>query len=303
MSRKDVLSKNYIGQKEVFADLVNLALFCGKEVVKAEKVIELDSSIKMKRRDLLRRCILQKRKELIVGIENQSVVDPSMPIRVLCYDAEIYERQIEEKRKENKGKGLKGGEYLSGIRFTDRLDPVITIVLNLSEERWCGPRDVKEMLHSKEIVNGYEIRVIEPRELTEEKLKRCKSEVWKFLQVLKYYQEEEKMIECLKRKEYEEVGEETAKMIEEFVGIKTNHIVKEGKVNMCRVMESYTKKCRLEGKKEGERMGVEKGKKEEKLHTAKRMLETGLTEEVILKCCLITKKELKVLMENTVKSV
>ncbi len=187
MKKKDVLSKTYIGQKEVYADIVNLALFEGREIIKPEKIHELDPNIQLKRRDLLRRCILPEEEEILVGIENQSYVDPSMPIRILCYDAEMYERQLKEKRKENRGKRLKEGEYLSGLRFTDRIEPVVTIVLNLSAERWKGARDIKEMMNQEGIGNGYEMRLIEPSEIEEEKMKRCKSEVWKVLQVLKYW--------------------------------------------------------------------------------------------------------------------
>ncbi len=49
------------------------------------------------------------------------------------------------------------------------------------------------------------------------------------------------MIECLKRKEYEAVGEETARMIEAFIGMKIKLTVKEGKVDMCRAMEELKK--------------------------------------------------------------
>ncbi len=95
------------------------------------------------------------------------------------------------------------------------------------------------------------------------------------------------MIECLKRKEYEEVGEETVKMIEVLTGMKTKLKVKEGKVNMCRAMEEL----RREWKQEGEMIGLEiglqkgekKGKQEAEIRVAKEMIKDGFSDTMISK--------------------
>ncbi len=65
-------------------------------------------------------------------MENQSVTDYDMPVRVMGYDYSSYRSQIDA------GKN----------RY-----PVITVVLNFSDKKWNGPVHLKEMF---EIPEGME---------------------------------------------------------------------------------------------------------------------------------------------------
>lgn len=293
MSRKDRLAKLYASQADVFADIANLALFDGDTGIDAENSTELDTAVKGKRRDILKKCVLKNGETVMIGIENQSYVDPVMPIRILCYDADIYEMQVKKKQKENDKSELKRGEFLSGIKYTDRFIAVYSIVFNLSTEKWHGPKNIAELVNPVRQQAGYPIIVLDPSELSEEKIRKCRSEAGKLLMVLKYSQDKEKMLECLKRKEYEEVEEQTARMIQVFTGLKMRLRVKEGKVNMCKGLQEHSRDCRKEGEKIGIEKGIEKGMKKANLMNAEKMLESGLTEELILKCCQISKAELK----------
>lgn len=44
MGRKDVVSRQYLSSDEVFADVVNLALYEGERIVQASDLVELDST-------------------------------------------------------------------------------------------------------------------------------------------------------------------------------------------------------------------------------------------------------------------
>lgn len=107
MAKTDELMKKLFKHKEIFADLFNATLFNGKQIIKAEKLAELNTenihvdesissnvnpSILKRYRDLCMRqddSVLQ----IILGCENQSEIDYSMPIRTILYDALKYTEQ------------------------------------------------------------------------------------------------------------------------------------------------------------------------------------------------------------------
>ena len=81
----------------------------------------------------------------ILGIENQDKINYEMPFRVLSVDFINYARQvtdIEQKNREMFRKASKtgakeaisAGEYLGRFKKTDRLHPVITLVVYYGEE-------------------------------------------------------------------------------------------------------------------------------------------------------------------------
>ena len=46
MGRKDVVTRQYLSLADVFADVVNLALYSGKRVVRATDLKEMDAAIR-----------------------------------------------------------------------------------------------------------------------------------------------------------------------------------------------------------------------------------------------------------------
>lgn len=67
----------------------------------------------------------------ILTIENQNLVDYTMPFRCMEYDTLEYRQQLDDIRKTNKEEGnfSSPAERLCGVRKTDRLAPVYTICL------------------------------------------------------------------------------------------------------------------------------------------------------------------------------
>lgn len=111
------------------------------------------------------------REVLIIGVEHQSDIDPAMPVRVMGYDVNTYEKQIRRLKKIHKRKkDLSSKEYIRGLSMEDRLAPVITIVLYFGEEEWSGPMDLHgllelggEMERLKQYIPNYRIHVLEVR--------------------------------------------------------------------------------------------------------------------------------------------
>lgn len=267
---KDELAKEYFCDEKVFADLANLSLYQGKQIIHPEQLKELDSVMMQKRRDVLKKWITAEGNEMFLGIEVQAVVDPSMPVRIMEYDVTLYKRQIKLKQQEHDRRKLQKGEFLSGIRSTDRLHPIITMVVNLSGEKWNGAKSLNEILDYQGQANDYEIKMIDPQKITEKELNSCRSEVRKLIRVMASAQKKEDLNRCLQRKEYQEVESKTAQMIWAFTNMEIPLNNKEGeKQNMCKAMEEL----KMDWK--------EIGKKEEKIRTAEKMLSDGLSDELI----------------------
>lgn len=185
MGALDAEGRQYFSNNVIFADAFNFLLYDGEEVIKADKLKEVDSveiavpygnSARLpvqKYRDLLKLWNAMEDDNaiyILLGSELQGRVHYGMPVKDGLYDMIGYSKQIEEsrrsyKRKENnldiaeEGEGeifaengvlkikLTSEEFLSGLKRDDKLIPIITIVVYLGDSPWDGPRSLFEMLN------------------------------------------------------------------------------------------------------------------------------------------------------------
>ena len=153
MADKDITEKNLEALNDVFADIVNVLLFKGEQVIN-EKDLEADTTKSMfkadgkiheQERDVSKFWKNGEIRISILGIENQTAQDSDMPLRVISYDGASYKQQLlDEKQKK---------------RY-----PVATLVLYFgTEEKWSKAKhlydcfEVPEKL--KPFVNDYKINV------------------------------------------------------------------------------------------------------------------------------------------------
>lgn len=180
MGIKDAVSKQFLSDAGHFAQICNNELFNGQPFIQPEKLRELDpeelallgiqvENLKSleKYRDILR-IYDDKVLFLILGIENQSGIHYAMPLRQMLYDVLKYESQRAALEREHRlRKDLKDAEYLSGMAKTDRLVPVISIVVYWGKEPWNGPKTLHEMLDipsflgQYNIINDYHMNLLE----------------------------------------------------------------------------------------------------------------------------------------------
>ena len=150
MGQKDRSEKYLENYNDVFADLFNVLLF-KKKWIREEKLRSLDTeslykaadgSLGLQRRDILKEYGSGRFLVASLGIENQSTIDPDMPVRVMGYDYAAYRNQIDKSKKRV---------------------PVITIILNFSRTEWKTPLSLKDMFHLSEdldpFVQDYKIHV------------------------------------------------------------------------------------------------------------------------------------------------
>lgn len=185
--KPDIVLGEYWSDREHFADLYNAVLFGGEQVLSPDNLEERDSNVsgiaktgarnkhgkKTQQsikavRDVLKVVKYSKEYDAefaILGIENQNKIHYAMPLRVMEYDTRSYKKQYREYVRKNRKKGLTGDEFLSKMKQTEKLVPVITIVIYYGEKRWDGAKSLKEMLRIppqiEAYVNDYPMHLVE----------------------------------------------------------------------------------------------------------------------------------------------
>ena len=181
--KPDTVLKNYWNDKEQFADLFNAVLFQGEPVLRSEELEEADteeSTILANRgyaesiqasRDVIK---IQKKSTtlgadfVMYGLENQERIHYAMPMRVMGLDYAVYKKQYDSQAKKNrKHTEIDGDEYLSKMRKTDKLSPVITIVVYYGEKPWDAAVSLHGMLDISPrlagLVSDYKMNLVEAR--------------------------------------------------------------------------------------------------------------------------------------------
>ena len=179
----DTIFKNYWRDNSRFADIVNA--FLSKNLISPDELEELDTDMsifiskddnvdsKKGARDILKIAKVSKKTGmcfLIVGLENQTYVDYAMPVRVLVYDGTSYYKQVKSIADSYDKQDLKpGNEFLSGIKQSDTITPVYTIVLYYGEEPWNGPKSLHDMFGPEykdmlPFINDYHLNLLEVKD-------------------------------------------------------------------------------------------------------------------------------------------
>ena len=170
MGQKDVVEKILEEYDDVFADIVNVLLFDGRQVIDPSELeaaspvsaYKADGKIRGLERDVAKYWKKQNIRIAFVGFENQTKEDRLMPLRVLSYDGSEYRRQYSDT---NNG----GSVY-----------PVVTLVLYFGEKRWKAPRNVCGVLdipeEFKPFVSDYRMNLFEIGYLSDEQVKMFKSD-------------------------------------------------------------------------------------------------------------------------------
>ena len=297
MGTMDSVTKEYVGTNEVFADVINFSVYKGNIVVKAENLSELDTSLgtvfsekpdnrnqnrhKKRRRksvqayrDIVKKAVIKsdgKCTYVIFGIENQTNIDYTMPVRTMLYDALQYHKQVSDiaagNRLNNIGETAKSnGEFLSGFYKTDRIMPVVTVVVYFGADKWDGPLSLYDMFgihddNTMECVQNYKVHLIEPSSLTKEELDKFKTGFGYVMSCIKYSDDKEKLVEYISSEENIKLDEEAAKVIETVTGITIDMEEEATMGKVCKAVQDLMDDSREEGRT----VGIEEGRTEGKI--------------------------------------
>ena len=247
MAEKDITEKNLEALNDVFADIVNVLLFKGEQVIN-EKDLEADTTKSMfkadgkiheQERDVSKFWKNGEIRISILGIENQTAQDSDMPLRVISYDGASYKQQLLDKKQKK--------------RY-----PVATLVLYFgTEEKWSKAKhlydcfEVPEKL--KPFVNDYKINVFNIAFLSPKTIAMFKSD---FKIIAEYFRAKRLNQKYKGSKEKLKHANETLKMFSALTGDNSFEKVynednsKKGGITMCDVVERIRNDGRTEGRTE-----------------------------------------------------
>ena len=248
MAEKDITEKNLEALNDVFADIVNVLLFKGEQVIN-EKDLEADTTKSMfkadgkiheQERDVSKFWKNGEIRISILGIENQTAQDSDMPLRVISYDGASYKQQLLDKKQKK--------------RY-----PVATLVLYFgTEEKWSKAKHLYDCFEIPEklkpFVNDYKINVFNIAFLSPKTIAMFKSD---FKIIAEYFRAKRLNQKYKGSKEKLKHANETLKMFSALTGDDSFEKVynegnfKKGGITMCDVVERIRNDGRTEGRIEG----------------------------------------------------
>ena len=288
MGKYDTCMKEFLQNKDRFADLFNGCCFQGRQIIRAEDLREASENYVITDKGIPSKT-LQKDKEIIrdvkmilgsgmvlqvLAVESQSYIDYAMPVRCMGYDAAEYRRQLKERKQERrllmnsenrpKNPAVSMDETLSGILSSDRLHPVYTLCLYSGTEPWDGPRKLSDMMafdpQNKNLQSLFEEYHLHLFCINEQHVfDAFRSDLKPLFQAINCRNNKKKMIELMKDETYSHLNEDTwdaiavmtdnAAMLQKKDLYKTENQKEE--FNMCQALQELMQDERNEGRIEG----------------------------------------------------
>lgn len=292
MGKYDTCMKEFLQNKDRFADLFNGCCFQGRQIIRAEDLREasenyvitdkrLPGKTRQKDTEIIRdvKMVLGSGMVLqVLAVENQSYIDYAMPVRCMGYDAAEYRRQLKERKQERrllmnsenrpKNPAVSMDETLSGILSSDRLHPVYTLCLYSGTEPWDGPRKLSDMMafdpQNKNLQSLFEEYHLHLFCINEQYVfDAFRSDLKPLFQAINCRNNKKKMIELMKDETYSHLNKDTwdaiavmtdnAAMLQKKDLYKTENQKEE--FNMCQALQELMQDERNEGRIEGRNEG------------------------------------------------
>ncbi|MCM1268737.1 MAG: Rpn family recombination-promoting nuclease/putative transposase [Bacteroidales bacterium] len=292
MGKIDIVTKEYMKNPVIFADAFNQFLYHGEQKIDPACLSELDTTEivipygddgvgvpEQKYRDVLKLLSAMtdgKTTYCVMGIENQTKIHYALPVKNGVYDFLQLSHQVseaikshkqavkEKKSVERRAKQAKptDGEFLSGFWKSDRLLPVITLVIYFGSESWDAPLSLKEMYAEVDGVilahaPDYHVNLIAPREMPDEKIDEFQSNLREVMLYIKYSKEKTKLDEIIENdSKFQSMERQAAELINVVTGSKLKYPDGKGSVNMCLAIQQMREESELRGELKGEVKGA-----------------------------------------------
>lgn len=248
--KKDIVEKAFVSFPDITADVINVLLYRGKEIVDAqdlwagptETVYQGWEKLRNQYEDLCKYELADGKIKLMYLIANQSKTDSRMLFRKAGYVGGIYREQYEGKTQES--------------------FPVIELILYWGSDRWKGSRELCQLFKKKkfpdeawEFIDEVKLHIFEMRYLPKEIRKKFQSDmriVVDFLAEGEGYRSDRKikhkavLIKMIKVLSGETDTDDIEKWMEE------QGIREEDELTMCELFDQYVRQGRKEGRREGE---------------------------------------------------
>lgn len=247
MRQKDMSEKILEDYNDVFADIINVLVFEGKQIVKPKELIETklrshykadNTKLHEQERDVAK---LWKKGEIIFtvcGIENQTEIDFDMPLRIIGYDGAAYREQLLNKQNKQ--------------RY-----PVMTLVLYYGKRHWKSPKSLKERIAVPEelqkYVSDYQINIFKISYLSKKQVAMFQSD---YQIVADYFVQTRKGKKYQQNTKYMQHVDAMLKFLSVFTEdqdyLNVDLSRHKGGINMCVVLQEAKQSGIQEGMLEGE---------------------------------------------------
>jgi len=314
LAEKDVAEKLLEDYNDVFSDIVNVLLFDGRQEVLPEELTEAqpisqykaDGKVHEQERDTAKFWNRSRVHIALMGLENQTVVDADMPLRVIGYDGAAYRSQLLKQEQKN--------------RY-----PVVTLVLYFGKTPWQKPTSLYDCVQIpedlKKYVSDYKINVFDIPRLPRETVEKFRSD---FRIVADYF------VQTTQNHDNYEPSKETIEHVDEILKLMSiltrDHRFEEmmgqwqegENATMCEVLdraigrgieigeargEARGKASGIQiGEARGEARGIHigetRGREEAYLRSAAALLKNGISPEIIAQCTELPLERILALQAN-----
>lgn len=242
MGQKDITEKLLEDYNDVFADIVNVLLFRGNRIVKEESLKETKVKSQYKaeagklheqERDVAKYWQDGNALVAICGLENQTVEEKYMPLRVFSYDGASYRRQLLSENDKNP------------------IVPVVSLVLHFGMKEWSSPHNLKGVIDiPKELepyVNDYKANIFNIAFLDDETVQMFQSD---FRIVADFFVQKRKNKDYVPDEHKIKHVDEMLKLLQVLTGddrynVKFSEAEKKEDIKMCDVMEKAVAEERI----------------------------------------------------------
>ena len=318
MGEIDRKMKEYFSHRRRYADLWNGSVFEGRQLVRGEE-LEGDATVATYSGqgesaesipDVVMKQVLGKHTLAVWILQDQTIIDYSMPVRVMLDEAMRYHGQVKDIRRKNRGtEAPDPGEYLYHFRAEDRLVPVATLVVYWGRKPWDGPRTLHGMMdfsmasrgqgsrygeleeRLRELVPDYPVHILDLSAV--EDYSSFQTELRLLFELYACRDSREKLQNYLdSHKECSRVDWETCQMLGVMMNIRelerirnnndNNKEAEEG-VDMCQALKELIEEGKFEGMEAGRLEGIEAGRlegEEQMARLAQTLMAQGKMEEL-----------------------
>jgi hypothetical protein len=269
MSKNENFILDYLKQPDVFADLFNGYFFHGEQIIQPAMLQPIDSKyclavteaspkphsetlqfIKRERDAVYSAQIDSQPIHLVIcGLEHQSKIDYSMPLRSATYDILEYLRQAKNiSVQHEQNKDLNSVTYLSKFSENDRLVPTLTLIFYTGKDIWNTAMNLNQLFQDipyKDILIPYmlsaPLNVVSAYHITHHEW--YKGRIRKIFDILPYTDDSEQLREYLSTNHdiYSNLDEATSRILGFMMDVDlftaSNQNKTGGTTNMCKAIE------------------------------------------------------------------
>jgi len=166
------------------------------------------------------------------------------------------------------------------VSFTDKLKPIISVILYWGSKEWDDPRSLREMLDIKnetllQHINEYPLHLIVPGEI--KNFSKMHTELKKALHYIAVSTDKDAYRALSMNPEYRMIDKETAHLLNTFIDTKIVIKESEDEVDVCEAVKGIIEDAKNDGRNEGRIEGKIEGKIEKLIEQINKKLSKGKT--------------------------